>query len=262
MAANQATISGTAKGKKQESLRDGGITKGKQSLEQLNGNGGTKGKSDQQGNQGSHLGKTVDGKKAIGEGKTTAITKEWRPIGPHTKEASTSKEPKKVEIDTTLTSSHQPTLQLRQVLNGPNNTKIQIVEVPDLNLEQKENVNPNKQGDSTIRNHYHRKKPEHAPQSKGVNLKATKKPLQILSPKMKESLAKQIPSSLPISLKSIEDFCVPVQRRKKGTNAQNEGKADDIPMQECLLSRANEIQTREEEGEPPGNASIETPCSN
>ncbi|CAI0458888.1 unnamed protein product, partial [Linum tenue] len=179
---------GTNKGKRQESFRDGNPAKGKSNVEQSITIGEIKGKQEQQkgakqGKQGNQKGKGLDSKQT-GDDRATITSTEWRPIGLNTKEASSSKEPMDFSMEEAQPPPQQPTLQ-SQVIAGPNKTKIQILNVPDLQLQQKENRDPN-QRESSVRHHYRRKVADQTPQPKGVNLKATKKTLQIRSPGKKD----------------------------------------------------------------------------
>ncbi|CAL1384037.1 unnamed protein product [Linum trigynum] len=261
--ATSASNPGTNKGKKQELPKDSNPVKGKSNVEQSITVGEIKGKHEQQkgakhSKQGNQKGKEVDSKQS-GDVKATTTSRVWRPVGLNTKEASSSKGPMESSPEEAQPPTQQPALQ-PQVIAGPNKTKIQILNVPDLQFQQKENRDPN-QRDSSVRHHYKRKTADQAPHPKGVNLKATKKTLQIRSPGKKERQLKQTPTSLPISLQAIEEFCVIAQKKSEHTSCLPTKIAEDEAMVESAEVEAANTPPRDKDPEATAPITIEQPRS-
>ncbi|CAL1368215.1 unnamed protein product [Linum trigynum] len=145
----------------------------------------------------------------------------------------------------------------QEVVLGPNNTKIHTLALPSLAPNQKENTDPNsnriksrqrsqKQSNDSLQNQG---------QSKGVNLKATKKPLQILSSKKKESPKKLINGGFPITLKAIEEFYAHTQSKAQEFQNIISGKPADVDMAET--SSANPIGVQADNLNSQGDQNID-----
>ncbi|CAL1354141.1 unnamed protein product [Linum trigynum] len=129
-------------------------------------------------------GKAVMEDKGINGPKQAQMTQEWRPVGLTGGKSATSPS---IPVASSSTSPVDPwpksqsnLTQIRSVL-GQNNTSIQIISVPELDLKQKENQNPNRE-ESSIRRHYARKTKPPSSNQQGIQLRTSKKALQIHSP--------------------------------------------------------------------------------
>ncbi|CAL1405409.1 unnamed protein product [Linum trigynum] len=237
---SQPQNQGNNKGKKQDTARDSGSTKGKGSFDGGKVNQDTKVKGEQkQGNKHAKQGKLnekatteslTESFEAYGQ-KKMGLGQEWRPIGlgPKNKgEASTSAGhgPNDL-IDKNNSSETSPPLsQSSHVIIGPNNTKIQVLTVPDLKMQQKENRNPNT-GEAANRKSGYKQEKEQALHLKGISLKATKRPLQICNSGKKEGPMKHKQTAFPLSIKAIEEFCTTSQKK---IDCLNEGETKDVAM--------------------------------
>ncbi|CAL1370659.1 unnamed protein product [Linum trigynum] len=160
---NQAQYQGNNSRKVQGEVAVSGATKGKGKIDLGKANPDSKGKQEQK--KGSGLSKlaNIKGKgeeesKSSNGNNTAGQAQEWRKVGPKSSSlASTSgnNEPKVSNIKPTALVSPQLVAQSLPVVVDLNNTKIQILPVPDLILQQKENQNPNLDG-STSRKHGHK----------------------------------------------------------------------------------------------------------
>ncbi|CAI0426560.1 unnamed protein product [Linum tenue] len=129
-------------------------------------------------------------------------------------------------------SSSKTKAQEQKLTIGPNNTKIHAIQVPPLILAQKENQNPNESHPS-VRHHYQRKNADRSStmeKTKGINLKATKKPLQLSSSAKKELTSKFKEAHFPITIESIEKFFHHTQKMASGDEIPQTGETSDVNM--------------------------------
>ncbi|CAL1380725.1 unnamed protein product [Linum trigynum] len=262
---NQAQTQGSNKGNKQESWRDSGLNKGKGVIEAGKASSDTKGKHEHKANskmsrQGNNKGKGGDEGAGTNGNKLPNGNKEWRPVGPkESLKASTniSAEPNKPGPSTV---NLQPGPVPAVLVTGPNNTKIQVLNVPELRLPQKENCNPNSgdssvrnTGDSSIRQHFPRQKKDRPLQPKGMKLKTTNKPLQIHVPGKKEDASKQKQGKFPLTIQAIEEFCSSAHKRIDPLMVETTGiEKEDVAMLET--------STTGTPGTPPQTGGIEPSC--
>ncbi|CAL1370524.1 unnamed protein product [Linum trigynum] len=242
---DQPRYQGNRSGKNQEEGVSSGGTKGNGKIDVGKINQGTKGKVEQskgsgQGLQGKDKGKEVLGGKANNGNSKAGLAQEWRQVEPKSKEVASAEgkgEAKASSSKPTVLSVAQPNPQASQKVVEMNNTKIQILAVPDLHLQQKENRNPNSEVLSS-RKQEHKQKKTQALQPKGINLKSTKKSLQILSPGKKETHLKHKQTALPISLEAIEEFCNTAQKQTELTDGNSGSTSGDVAMGETPLEKA------------------------
>ncbi|CAL1395874.1 unnamed protein product [Linum trigynum] len=137
----------------------------------------------------------------------TTTNQVWRPVGPN--EASSSKHDQPTERPTTNNKTNkqgsESTGPVTQIL-GPNNTNIQVVVVPTLQLSGKENHDP-----TSIRQHYRKKtegKPLTQEKKRGLSLKPSKKSVIVPSTARRElkwELSRNVKNpSFPITIQAIE----------------------------------------------------------
>ncbi|CAL1406877.1 unnamed protein product [Linum trigynum] len=258
----QAQSQGANKGRKQEAGRDLGANKGRGASESAKDIMETKGRHEQklgakQVKQGVNKGKSVDEGAGANGNKNTNGSKEWRPVGPKERGETSSNNEKgffkpgpttKAAMDnqpdpaSKSTNEQQPESLPTVLVTGPNKTKIQILEVPELSLPQKENQNPNTSS-SSIRQHFPRQKTERSTQHKGVNLRALKKPLQIQSPGKKEVHQKQKQGVFPISIQAIEEFCTPSHKKSDRFSGPLDIEKGDVAMVERSIMETSKEQS-------------------
>ncbi|CAL1410739.1 unnamed protein product [Linum trigynum] len=162
--ANLPSIVGTNSGR--ASAKSGG--KGKVESQKTTAAMETKGKKDlamgsKKGNSNSHKGKAPATERLTINGEHTEnLIQEWRPVD--SKEASSSKaQTKSATAHTSVQSSPSATnSQGAQLILGPNNTKIHVLSVPDLQTNLKDNTDPNSNS-SSIRQCYRKKQQDQAP---------------------------------------------------------------------------------------------------
>ncbi|CAL1410395.1 unnamed protein product [Linum trigynum] len=139
--------------------------------------------------------------------KKGVVIQEWREVGSSEAGSSMGRSMEAQPADMDQTNKPTSTTISAKALQGPNNTKIQIISVPPLLSSCKENQNPNLNRKlSTQRSQ--KKNPEKmlsAIQNRGISLKSTKKPLQLNSI-ARDVLKKSKDGSFPITIKDIEEL--------------------------------------------------------
>ncbi|CAL1378661.1 unnamed protein product [Linum trigynum] len=205
-----------------------------------------------QGNQGTDKGKGKMEHKSTNGNNKLGLAQEWRQVGPKNVENTTTDgniEPKASSSKPTAQSLTRPNLHSSQAVLEMNNTKIQILAVPDLSIQQKENRNPNSDT-LPARKQEHKQKKNQALQPKGINLKTTKRPLQIHSPGKKETHSKHKQIPLPISLKAIEEICNTSQNLAELSENLSEASSGDVAMGETMIKEASAAAIQEESKAP------------
>ncbi|CAL1413627.1 unnamed protein product [Linum trigynum] len=165
----------------------------------------------------SQKGKAIKESDTLKTSHKNTVSQVWRLIG--SIEASSSKDGRDIvkpmekpnATKNADRSTSVPYGPITQIL-GPNNTKIQVVAVPSLQLPAKENVDPN-QAPSSIRQHYKKKSKENSlPQgkTKGLSLKSNKKAVTVptnAKRELKKELNRNIKNAaFPITVQAIEAF--------------------------------------------------------
>ncbi|CAL1354597.1 unnamed protein product [Linum trigynum] len=134
-------------------------------------------------------------------------------------------------------STSEPAFKTLDPVEGPNNTTIRIISVMPPSASQKENLDPNSTSLSA-RQRSQKKKTEEGKkpaQSKGINLKVTKKPLQLSSASNKGVSIKSKEASFPITLKAIEEFFAHSQNKENEFQQLLAGKGADVVMGDSHL---------------------------
>ncbi|CAI0431741.1 unnamed protein product [Linum tenue] len=200
-----------------------------------------------QGPSTNQKGKAIKETDSLKTSHKNSVNKVWRPIGPS--EASSSKDGRDIlkpmvkpnATKNTEVSASVPSGPITQIL-GPNNTKIQVVAVPSLQLLAKENVDPNK-APSSIRQHYKKKLKENSPphgKTKGLSLKSNKKAVTVptnAKRELKKELNRNVKNAaFPITVQAIEAFFASNPSLAALANKQGTDGSDDL-MEERTVER-------------------------
>ncbi|CAI0423093.1 unnamed protein product [Linum tenue] len=180
----------------------------------------------EKGKEVAYEGKVVNGK------KKSNGSLEWRVVDPKEKQGNLGQNLVVQASSSAQISSDVQSFKASNPVEGPNNTKIHIISVSHPVPGQKENVDPNSNTPSA-RQRSQKKKAEgdqNPISSKGINLKATKKPLQLTSSNKKSASLKLKDNAFPITLKAIEEFFAHSQIKENEYKQILAGKEIDVVM--------------------------------
>ncbi|CAL1355902.1 unnamed protein product [Linum trigynum] len=173
--------------------------------------------------------------------KKGAAAQEWRVVGSSAMDLNLAQPMEALSKDKAQNTASTSTSITAKALQGPNNTKIQIISVPSLVDSTKENQNPNSCGRPS-RQRSQKKQPTKALntiQNRGISIKSPKKPLQ-LSSISRDNAKRAKDGVFPFTIKDIEEFCAHSNSKISEFQKLVAERSSEVSMEEDLHATQSE----------------------